>query len=722
MKRMMFLGLAIAGLVIASCVNSIDQYLKVSNKAVKVTFQAQQVDESGTKTIRNNDKTVSWMPSDKISIICGSDKGMFTSTNTENALLASFTGELTEATVNAINNGTNDPIWALYPYDENVVSDGTSVTTTLPANQTGVAGTFADDLFISLAKSDDLNLSFYNVCSGFKFSVTKAGITSITIQGKNNENLAGKVKLSFGLEGKPIVDEVIEGQKTITLIPDKSTFEVGKDYYFVTLPVPFSDGFTITLNTPSETGIFDHSSSVSFPRSSFVTKSDVDANVVYGAKVGNINIPDANFKAYCVANFDTNNDREISYAEALSVNKINVHTDDIFSLSGIEFFSNLQRLRCSGSSYQYVQEYGRYIGEGKLTELDISNNVLLVSLDVVCNRLSSLDVSRNQLLKTLFCSFNSIYNLDVRNNTQLNSLDCMYNQIKVIDVSNNIKLIDFNCGENKIKDIDVSNNTQLIHLNCSSNQLTSINLSNNLSLTQLSCDYNQLKSITISGNTLLTLLNCGYNQLSSLDISMNNALTQLCCQHNQLEQLNVCNNTALGTLECNDNNPSLVIYHRKGQLFNYINYDASASFVESGEPIPDGNVSFEDENFKSSCLVWNDLNDDGEISFAEALLVTAIGCDGSSIHSLSGIAAFTNLKSLSCSSNLLISIDISNNPSLQDLLCSNNQLISLDVSKNLLLERLDCLDNSSLSEIWLKTGQVIPTFNYDINIATIKYK
>lgn len=146
MKKMMIMGLAIAGLVIASCVNPIDQYLKVSNKAVMVTFQAQQVDESGTKTIRNNDKTVSWMPSDKISIICGSDKGLFTSTNTENALLASFTGELTEATVNAIKSGTNDPIWALYPYDENVVSDGTSVTTTLPANQTGVAGTFADDL------------------------------------------------------------------------------------------------------------------------------------------------------------------------------------------------------------------------------------------------------------------------------------------------------------------------------------------------------------------------------------------------------------------------------------------------------------------------------------------------------------------------------------------------------------------------------------------------
>ena len=766
----MIMGLAIAGLVIASCVNPIDQYLKVSNKAVKVTFQAQQVDESGTKTIRNNDKTVSWMPSDKISIICGSDKGMFTSTNTENALLASFTGELTEATVNAINSGTNDPIWALYPYDENVVSDGTSVTTTLPSNQMGVAGTFADDLFISLAKSNDLNLSFFNVCSGFKFSVTKAGITSITIQGKNNEDLAGKVKLSFGLDGKPKVDEVIEGQKTITLTPEKSTFEIGKDYYFVTLPVPFADGFIITFNTPSETGVFDHSSSVSFPRSSFVTKTNVDANVVYGTKVGNINIPDANFKAYCVAKFDTNNDLEISYAEALSVNSINVHTDNIFSLSGIEFFSNLQRLNCSGSSYQYVHEYGRYIGEGKLTELDISNNVLLVSLHVASNRLSSLDVSRNQLLKTLDCDFNSISDLDVRNNTQLTSLDCSWNQIEGIDVSNNLNLIHFVCDYNMIKDIDVSNNTQLLQLGCSSNQLTSINISNNPSLTALGCDFNQLESISISANTLLKSLSCEENQLTSLDVSKNTLLETLSCRGNQLTSLDVSMNSALTILYCDNNqltsldvsNTALLFLQCHNNQLTSLDVSMNSALIQlwcDANQLTSLNVSSNTAltdlrcynnqmmsldvskntaltdlscgyNQLTSLNVSNntaltDLRCSGNqltgIDVSMNSLLIYLDCGANQLTSLN-VSNNTALTQLICYANQLTSLEVSNNTVLTQLWCYANQLTSLDVSMNSALTTLVCIDNPYLTEIWLKTGQTISIFGYDTEVATIKYK
>lgn len=723
-KRHVFL-LAVVGMIVAACMpNGVDN-VSLNSKAVPVIIRAEQIVEGETKTVRNADKSVSWLGGEEINVICGADRAKFTSTNTDAAAVVSFSGSLTEATVNAVNNGTSTyPVWGLYPYDENVESDGeTYVTTTLPAAQTGVAGTFADDLFITLAKSDNFNLSFYNVCSGFKFTVTKAGITSISIQGKNDEYIAGKVKLTFDGEGKPKVDEVINGQKTITLTPpEKSTFEVGKDYYFVTLPIPFTSGFTVTFNTPSETGLFDVATSVTFPRSKFVTKANVDENIVYGAKAGNIIIPDANFKAYCVANFDTNEDGEISYNEALLVNKIKVRTDNILSLSGIEFFSNLQSLDCSGSSYQYVSEYGRYIGEGKLTSLDITNNIFLVSLFVSANRLTTLDLSQNQLLKTLDCSFNSVSNLNVRNNTQLTYLECLHNLLQDIDVSNNVNLFSFSCADNKIRDINVRNNPQLNIFDCSNNQLTSIDVNNNLSLSQFNCNINQLESINISENTALTLFNCSYNQLSSLDISLNKSLRILYCQHNQLEQLNVCNNSALSALECNNNKSTLVIYHRKGQLFTFIDYDASATFVESGEPIPDGNVLFEDDNFKSSCLIMNDLNDDGEISYAEALLVIGLGCDNSSIQSLSGIAAFKNLVSLSCSSNILTSIDVSNNLSLQVLLCDYNQLSSLDVSKNSLLRRLDCLDNPSLSEIWLKTGQTISTFNYDSNVTTVKYK
>lgn len=55
---------------------------------------------------------------------------------------------------------------------------------------------------------------------------------------------------------------------------------------------------------------------------------------------------DANFKAYLVANFDTDGDGEISKEEALAITKIIVGTKDIESLAGIEHMANLTELRC----------------------------------------------------------------------------------------------------------------------------------------------------------------------------------------------------------------------------------------------------------------------------------------------------------------------------------------------------------------------------------------
>ena len=772
MSKMRVVWLTMVGMIVADCMpNGVDN-VSLNSKAVPVIIRAEQIFEGETKTVRNADKSVSWLGGEEINVICGADRAKFTSTNTDAAAVVSFSGNLLEVTVEAVNNGTSAyPVWGLYPYDENVESDGeTYVTTTLPATQTGVAGTFADDLFITLAKSDDFNLSFYNVCSGFKFTVTKAGITSITIQGKNDEYIAGKVKLSMGGDGKPKVDEIINGQKTITLTPEKSTFEVGKDYYFVTLPTPFTSGFTVTFITPSETGSFEVATSVTFPRSKFVTKANVDENIVYGAKAGNIIIPDANFKAYCVTNFDKNGDGEISFAEALLVTRVNCSSKSIQSLSGIEYFVNLTSLTCRSN---------------QLTNLDVSKNTELTSLECSSNQLMSLDLSNNTSLTALFCSSNQLMSLDVSKNTELTLLHCYSNQLTSLDVSKNTSLLYLECYSNQLMSLDVSKNTELTILDCDSNQLTSLDVSKNTELTSLECSSNQLTSLDVSKNFRLQSLYCSSNQLTSLDVSKNKALTELFCSSNQLTSLDVNNNTALIRVWCNDNqltsldvskntalidlicssnqltrldvtrntalsdldcrlnNSSLVIQIRPGQIFFRLDRDDSAIIEETGDPIPQGNIEFGDANFKAYCVTDFDKNGDGEISFAEALLVTTIDCSSKSIQSLSGIEYFVNLTSLTCYSNQLSSLDVSKNIALTMLICDSNQLTSLDVSKNTALTGLSCQsnqltsldvsentalmtmlcnDNPYLTEIWLKTGQTIEGFNYDIEVATIKYK
>ena len=85
----------------------------------------------------------------------------------------------------------------------------------------------------------------------------------------------------------------------------------------------------------------------------------------------NVNIPDANFKAYLVGNsaINTNGDTEIQVSEATAFNGyIHCYGLSISDLTGIENFISLTGLFC---------------GNNILTNLDLSNNIALSS--VMCN-------------------------------------------------------------------------------------------------------------------------------------------------------------------------------------------------------------------------------------------------------------------------------------------------------------------------------------------------
>ena len=255
----------------------------------------------------------------------------------------------------------------------------------------------------------------------------------------------------------------------------------------------------------------------------------------------NVNIPDANFKAYLVGNWaiNTNGDTEIQVSEATVFNgSIYCQNLNISDLTGIEDFTSLNVLDCS-----YNQ----------LTSLDISQNTSLIDLICWANQLTSLDVSGATALTNLDCPFNQLTSLDVSTNTNLIELDCYNNQLTSLDVSGATALTNLNCRINSLTTLDVNGATALINLNCSFNQLTSLDVSGATSLNVLDCSYNQLTSLDISQNTALTNLDCNLNQITSLDVSQNTALIILLCGANQLPSLDVSQNTALTKLECFDN-------------------------------------------------------------------------------------------------------------------------------------------------------------------------
>src|SRR5574344_610698 len=119
---------------------------------------------------------------------------------------------------------------------------------------------------------------------------------------------------------------------------------------------------------------------------------------------------------------------------------------------------------------------------------------------------------------------------------------------------------------------------------------------------------------------------------------------------------------------------------------------------------------------------------DGEISEAEALLVTAINVSGgydttvaqsgtkTKIASFADIANFPNLDTLDCALNSLTSLDVSKNTMLTYLACCHNQLTSLDVSANTSLTQLSCNGNR-LTRLDARTMAAAEVYcgNQDIN-------
>jgi Leucine-rich repeat (LRR) protein len=168
----------------------------------------------------------------------------------------------------------------------------------------------------------------------------------------------------------------------------------------------------------------------------------------------NVNIPDANFKAYLVSNssINSNGDGEIQVSEAMAYSgKIECDSLSISDLTGLEAFSALNELYCN---------------DNQLTTLDVSKNTALTILLCHRNKLAFLDISNNANLEFLSCGNNQLTSIDLRNNKLLYFLSCQKNKLTSLDVSQNINLMTMSCEGNKLTSLDVSMITSLDFLSC----------------------------------------------------------------------------------------------------------------------------------------------------------------------------------------------------------------------------------------------------------------
>lgn len=528
------------------------------------TINAVIVQQPDTRTSLNGPdangvyRTV-WSPGDQIMVFSGDLACRYILKSGENTNKGVFEGY-----------GNSEDLVAVYPLSIGISRTGATIEVGLPEVQEYVSGNIPLGAYPMLGIYGDETFSFRNLCSVLKVPMFgDATVKSITFT-PNNAGVKASGKAVINVNSTQL--EMDDNSKPSVKLdcPDVKLSAQPTDFHFVVPAQIYPGGFTLTIATDKGDVVKTLKSditldrSVLYPIEAFECKIDSKENIIF---------EDANFKAYLVANFDTDGDGEISKEEALAITKIIVGTKDIESLAGIEHMANLTELRCEGPWSIFEPEEDP---EGKLKTLDVSKNVNLT---------------------ILYCGFNQLTSLDVTNNPKIEQLRCAGNNLNSLDVSKNTELIEFEAYNNRLSSIDVSNNPELEYIDLTNNQIKSIDVSKNLELERITCSDNKLTSIDVTNNQKLTTLNISGNSIVKIDLGNNPELKHLICNKNKISELELSNNKKLKSLNVNDNNltsltvnccPEIEILNANNNLIKEMDISELTSlsdFYCSGNPL-----------------------------------------------------------------------------------------------------------------------------------------
>ena len=278
MKKNAFLFAALAAVLTCSC--NVEQPVDVpSDEDGEITVLAAGFAGADTKTVRQSDGKVFWSPNDEISVMRNSTSSAnkkFVASNTEPAAETYFTGIMPAGT---------GAYWAVYPYNANNSIQNGYFVTSVPAKQEAVAGSFANNVFVSAAyeKNATKTLTFHHQCGGVKFTVTQPGIKSaVVVPADESVSLAGLVGLYAATTGSaPYIRATGSPEdmsNTVELVaPEGETLEVGEAYHIVTIPATLKGGFSLMLQKEDGTVCFRKvSKDVKIEAGHFLTLKDVD--------------------------------------------------------------------------------------------------------------------------------------------------------------------------------------------------------------------------------------------------------------------------------------------------------------------------------------------------------------------------------------------------------------------------------------------------------------
>ena len=245
MKNKTFIVVAAAFLTLSSCDNT-GSYLDTG----RFIIYADREDIQSTKTEIQDGTSVVWKKGDAIAVFVYSGatndiknykRYKFVSRNEVSSSSTEFEGD-----VKLAYEFEDEDYYAVYPYDAAGSCKNGYLTVHLPSTQVAKAGSFGDDLFISVASSpgNTNKMTFRNVCGGIKFSVDCDDIREVVISNNDGGPMSGTLKIWYGKV------ESISGSPDLRVIsPFGETFAKGASYYAVIPPITFSKGVTIKYIT-----------------------------------------------------------------------------------------------------------------------------------------------------------------------------------------------------------------------------------------------------------------------------------------------------------------------------------------------------------------------------------------------------------------------------------------------------------------------------------------
>ncbi len=405
--------------------------------------------------------------------------------------------------------------------------------------------------------------------------------------------------------------------------------------------------------------------------------------------------------AALVLQFDKNNDGVLQRSEAELVTEINVDGQNIESLQGIEYFTNLEVLACSINVLDSLDVSHNtklrelYCHSNRIAVLDVTMLPNLEVLNCRGNRLSKLDVTNNPKLVMLKCGMNGgrsyedlgITQIDVTHNPELEELDVYYLNLSELDVTHNPKLrvLDMGCcchtywDLTPIETLDLSQNPELEVLNCASSNLdgfglNALDVTHNPKLKQLTTYGNpKIQELDLSNNKELTMLNCGHNALSALDVTACTQLETLSCPYNTIAELDLTHCTELVHLNCADNRIGKLDFSQT--KLGYL--EAQNNQIEE--------INMGDKTFDTPSAANSGYDHAGEPYLYMKL-------NNNRLTSID-LSRQTYLYWLEICDNELTSLDVNNCVMLGGLLCSGNQLTELSLAGLSRIWELNCSDN-----------------------------